>query len=46
MAAGAPLRAASLQAGLQEQLDQLVAEMSHWEPASDLGRFNRAGACT
>jgi thiamine biosynthesis lipoprotein len=35
-----------LQAGLQQQLDQVVAEMSHWAPASDLGRFNRAGACT
>ena len=32
-----------LQAGLQQQLDQVVAEMSHWEPGSDLGRFNRAG---
>lgn len=37
---------AALQAGLQAQLDQVVAEMSHWEPASNLGRFNRAGACT
>jgi thiamine biosynthesis lipoprotein len=37
---------AALQAGLQRQLDQVVAQMSHWEPASDLGRFNRAGACT
>lgn len=35
-----------LQRGLQGQLDAVVAEMSHWEPASDLGRFNRAGACT
>ncbi|WP_028104901.1 FAD:protein FMN transferase [Pseudoduganella violaceinigra] len=39
-------RAADLQAGLQLQLDQVVSEMSHWEPHSDLGRFNRAGACT
>ncbi|WP_426163446.1 FAD:protein FMN transferase [Pseudoduganella sp. R-34] len=46
MAAGVPLRAAGLQSGLQEQLDQVVREMSHWDPASDLGRFNRAGACT
>jgi len=38
--------AAQLQAGLQSQLDAVVAEMSHWAPASDLGRFNRAGACT
>lgn len=45
-AGAAPLRAADLQAGLQRELDQVVAEMSHWEPGSDLGRFNRAGACT
>lgn len=32
-----------LQAGLQQQLDLVVAEMSHWEADSDLGRFNRAG---
>ena len=31
-----------LQALLQQQLDSVVAQMSHWEPASDLGRFNRA----
>lgn len=36
----------ALQAGLQRQLDRVVAEMSHWEPGSDLGRFNRAGAQT
>lgn len=39
-------RKTSLQAGLQRQLDEVVAEMSHWEPGSDLGRFNRAGAGT
>src|SRR3954470_3600952 len=33
-----------LQAGLQSQLDGIVAEMSHWEADSDLGRFNRASA--
>jgi thiamine biosynthesis lipoprotein len=33
-----------LQHGLQQQLDSVVAEMSHWEADSDLGRFNRAGA--
>nr|WP_315400526.1 FAD:protein FMN transferase [uncultured Duganella sp.] len=33
-----------LQYGLQRQLDAVVAEMSHWEPDSDLGRFNRAAA--
>ncbi|MCE3262861.1 MAG: thiamine biosynthesis protein ApbE [Pseudoduganella sp.] len=39
-------RASALQDGLQRELDQVVAQMSHWEPGSDLGRFNRAGACT
>lgn len=33
-----------LQQGLQQQLDSIVAEMSHWEADSDLGRFNRAPA--
>ncbi|USX28417.1 FAD:protein FMN transferase [Oxalobacteraceae bacterium OTU3CINTB1] len=33
-----------LQHGLQQQLDAVVAEMSHWETDSDLGRFNRAEA--
>jgi len=33
-----------LQQGLQRQLDAVVAEMSHWEADSDLGRFNRAPA--
>ena len=33
-----------LAAGLQQQLDGVVAEMSHWEAGSDLGRFNRAAA--
>ena len=33
-----------LQYSLQRQLDAVVAEMSHWEPDSDLGRFNRAAA--
>ena len=33
--------AAALQAGLQGALDGVVAEMSHWEPESDLSRFNR-----
>src|SRR5262245_46177725 len=36
----------ALQQGLQAQLDAVVAEMSHWQAGSDLGRFNRAGACT
>lgn len=33
---------AHLHDGLQQQLDSIVAEMSHWETESDLGRFNRA----
>lgn len=33
-----------LQEGLQRQLDNIVAEMSHWEADSDVGRFNRAPA--
>lgn len=28
--------------GIQAVLDGVVAEMSHWEPGSDLSRFNRA----
>ncbi|TWI62202.1 thiamine biosynthesis lipoprotein [Pseudoduganella lurida] len=35
-----------LQPGLQAQLDDVVAQMSHWEAGSDLGRFNRAPAGT
>ena len=31
---------------LQDELDQVVAQMSHWEPNSHLGRFNRAPAGT
>ncbi len=31
---------------LQAELDQVVAQMSHWEPWSNLGRFNRAPAGT
>ncbi|WP_215410104.1 FAD:protein FMN transferase [Janthinobacterium sp. JC611] len=33
---------ADLQQGLQQQLDLVVAQMSHWDEDSDLGRFNRA----
>ena len=36
----------TLQARLQAELDQVVAQMSHWEADSDLGRFNRAAAGT
>jgi thiamine biosynthesis lipoprotein len=31
---------------LQAELDQVVAQMSHWEAGSHLGRFNRAPAGT
>lgn len=30
------------QAAIQALLDRVVAQMSHWEAASDLGRYNRA----
>ena len=33
---------AGLQDLLQRELDLVVAQMSHWEAASDLGRFNRS----
>ncbi len=35
---------AGLHAGIQARLDTVVAQMSTWEPASDLSRFNRADA--
>lgn len=35
-----------LAALLQAELDEVVAQMSHWEAGSDLGRFNRAAAGT
>ena len=35
---------AALAEGLQLQLDTVVAQMSHWEDDSNLGRFNRAPA--
>ncbi|WP_338765466.1 FAD:protein FMN transferase [Massilia sp. METH4] len=38
--------AQDLAEGLQARLDEVVAQMSHWEPGSDLGRFNRAPAGT
>jgi thiamine biosynthesis lipoprotein len=34
------------QTGIQAQLDLVVAQMSHWDAASDLGLYNRAGAGT
>ena len=33
-----------VQRGLQQRLDEVVGQMSHWEASSDLGRFNRAPA--
>lgn len=36
----------ALEAGIQRELDLVVGQMSHWEPGSDLGRFNRAPAGT
>ena len=35
---------ADLQQGLQQQLDLVVAQMSHWDEDSHLGRFNLAEA--
>ena len=37
---------ADLRDRLQGELDLVVAQMSHWEATSDLGRFNRAPAGT
>ena len=39
--AGLPV---GLQGGVQAELDAVVAAMSHWEPASELSRFNAAPA--
>lgn len=44
LAADAGTDLASLQRGLQQQLDDVVAQMSHWQANSDLGRYNRAPA--
>ncbi|MEE7548224.1 FAD:protein FMN transferase, partial [Xanthomonas sp. Kuri4-1] len=35
-----------LHAGIQRQLDAVVAQMSTWEPDSDISRYNRAPAGT
>jgi len=35
---------AGLKRGLQQRLDDVVAQMSHWDASSDLGRYNRAPA--
>ena len=33
-----------LHAGIQAQLDRVVAQMSTWEPGSDISRYNRAAS--
>lgn len=38
----APAAPAHWQDGLQNELDQVVAQMSHWRADSELGRFNSA----
>jgi thiamine biosynthesis lipoprotein len=39
-------RQAELERGVQAALDSVVAEMSQWEPDSDISRFNRASPGT
>src|SRR5476649_1041296 len=39
-----PASSAELKRGLQQRLDDVVAQMSHWDASSDLGRYNRAPA--
>ena len=36
----------ALEAGIRRELDLIVGQMSHWEPGSDLVRFNQAPAGT
>lgn len=38
------VRLRAVQAGVEAALDAVVAEMSQWEPGSDISRFNRAEA--
>ncbi len=40
----APARTDELRATIEHELDAVVAQMSTWEPASELSRFNRAPA--
>jgi thiamine biosynthesis lipoprotein len=42
--AGARVELAPLHDAIQAALDGVVAQMSTWEPASDISRYNRAGA--
>jgi thiamine biosynthesis lipoprotein len=44
--AAPPGLARALRAAVEARLAALVAQMSHWEPASDLCRFNRSPAGT
>ena len=46
LAGAARMDLQALEAGIQRELDLIVAQMSHWEPGSDLSRFNRAKAGT
>ena len=36
------LQPAEIRGGIEARLDRVVAQMSTWEPDSDLSRFNRA----
>ena len=38
------LHPAEIRSGIEARLDRVVAQMSTWEPDSDLSRFNRAAA--
>jgi thiamine biosynthesis lipoprotein len=44
VAAAPGLALEPLRQGIQRELDDVVAQMSHWDEHSDLGRFNRAPA--
>ena len=46
LVAAATLRRAPVQQTIQSALDEVVAQMSTWEPDSDLCRFNRAAPGT
>ena len=46
LVAGAPLRREPVLQAIQGALDEVVAQMSTWDAASDLCRFNRAAAGT
>ncbi|MBW8756872.1 MAG: FAD:protein FMN transferase [Burkholderiales bacterium] len=44
LVAAPALRREPVRLAIQSALDEVVAQMSSWEPDSDLGRFNRAAA--